>query len=498
MIAEPMKIVLNCFVLLLGMLVARAADKRIVLIAGKPSHPPGMHEFRAGCLLLKSCLDNVAGIECVVYSNGWPRADQTLDGADAVVIYADGGAGHPAIQGNHGEILDRLAKRGVGLGFMHYGVEIPSTNGGPRFLEWVGGYYEHLYSCNPMWSPDYRSFPDHPISRGVQPFSNRDEWYFNIRFSTPGQDADASRLGAAPSQAGRLTPILVARPSDGVREGPYVYPTGPYPHIVAASGRDETMMWAYERPGGGRGFGFTGGHTHANWANPNQRKVVLNALLWIAKADVPATGIESTVTPEQLQQNLDPKENPPPHHSFGREAALADVRKMSPAAGLEVSLFACEPDVVNPCDMDIDERGRVWITEGANYRSTFQKWGILRPEGDRIVILEDTDGDGAADRTKVFYQDHSIDSALGICVLGNKAIVSSSPNVFILTDTDGDGVADKRELLFTGIAGVDHDHGAHAFVFGPDGKLYFNFGNAGSQLKRLPGGLTEIALHGTL
>jgi len=89
---------------------------------------------------------------------------------------------------------------------------------------------------------------------------------------------------------------------------------------------------------------------------------------------------------------------------------------------------------------------------------------------------------GHADKETVFYQDPSINAALGICVLGNKVIVSDSPNVFVLTDTDGDGKADKRELLFTGISGVDHDHGVHAFTFGPDGKLYFNMGNESKQL----------------
>src|ERR1051325_5122171 len=132
--------------------------------------------------------------------------------------------------------------------------------------------------------------------------------------------------------------------------------------------------------------------------------------------------------------------------------------------------------------MDIDERGRVWIAEGVNYRSSFQKWGVLQPEGDRIVILEDTNADGVADKETVFYQDPSVNAALGLCVLGNKVIVSDSPNVFVLTDTDGDGQADKRELLFTGISGRDHDHGVHAFVFGPDGKLYFCMGNEGKRL----------------
>lgn len=278
--------------LLLAAFTTFAADKKIVLIAGKPSHPPGMHEFRAGCLLLQQCLAGVKGVNVTVYSNGWPNVENAFDGANAVVIYADGGAGHPAIQNDHKEILGALANKGVGIGFMHYGVEIPSTNGGPQFLEWVGGYYEHLYSCNPMWSPDFQTFPKHPVANGVKPFSNRDEWYINMRWTKDDK---------------KLTPILVAKPSDEVRKGPYVYPRGPYPHIVDASGRDETMMWTYERKGGGRGFGFTGGHTHANWGMDSQRKVVLNAILWIAKARVPRNGVESTVTAEQLAANLDPK-----------------------------------------------------------------------------------------------------------------------------------------------------------------------------------------------
>lgn len=176
--------------------------------------------------------------------------------------------------------------------------------------------------------------------------------------------------------------------------------------------------------------------------------------------------------------------------------ASEEVRRFSVATGLEASVFAAEPMVRNPTDCDVDERGRVWITEGVNYRSTFQKWGILQPAGDRIVVLEDTNHDGTADLETVFYQDPSINAALGLCVLGNKVIVSDSPNVFILTDTDGDGKADHRELLFTGIGGKDHDHGVHAFVFGPDGKLYFNMGNEGKQLA-VPLS-REVPLHGDI
>jgi putative membrane-bound dehydrogenase-like protein len=154
------------------------------------------------------------------------------------------------------------------------------------------------------------------------------------------------------------------------------------------------------------------------------------------------------------------------------------IKSLQVGAGLEASIFASEPMFANPCDMDVDAKGRVWVTEGWNYRGS-----KLRPnEGDRILIMEDTDNDGKADKSTVFYQGNDVNSALGICVLGNKVIVSSSPNVFLFTDEDGDGKADKKELLFTGIKGVNHDHAVHAFVFGPDGKLYFNFGNEGRQL----------------
>ena len=158
--------------------------------------------------------------------------------------------------------------------------------------EWIGGYYEDHYSCNPMWTPDYRSFPNHPIARGVRPFSIRDEWYFNMRWR--------------PDTNG-LAFILVAAPSDAVRDGPYVAPRGPYPHIQAAKGRPEAMMWACERPDGGRGFGWTGGHTHKNWGNDNYRKVVLNAILWLAKIEVPPNGVESSVSADDLARNLDRK-----------------------------------------------------------------------------------------------------------------------------------------------------------------------------------------------
>ncbi|TDE13399.1 dehydrogenase [Dyadobacter psychrotolerans] len=151
------------------------------------------------------------------------------------------------------------------------------------------------------------------------------------------------------------------------------------------------------------------------------------------------------------------------------------------AEGLEATLFASEPNLTNPTNIDVDHRGRVWVLEGYNYRPAVNGKSELGV-GDRILILEDKDGDGKADVTKIFYQGPELNAPLGIWVMGNKAIVSQSPYVWLFTDTDGDDKADKKEILFKGIGGVQSDAGVHAFVFGPDGKFYFNYGNAGKQL----------------
>ena len=282
--------------------------QKLVLMAGKPSHPPRMHEFNAGVQLLAKCLKQGAPqLEVDYILNGWPQDESVFDGADAVVFYMDGGAHHEAVLdgGKRLAKIDEWAKRGVGIGCMHYGVEVVANQAGAEFKRWIGGYYENMYSCNPEWEPNFTSFPVHPITRGVQPFQIKDEWYFNMRF-TDGYTAD----GPADKDGTKFVPILVAKPSDQVRNGPYVAPKGPYPHIQSAVGRPEAMMWAVERPDGGRGFGFTGGHFHDNWANDNFRKVVLNALVWVAKGEVPANGVESHVTQDDLNANLDPKPAP--------------------------------------------------------------------------------------------------------------------------------------------------------------------------------------------
>lgn len=271
---------------------AEGRKAKLVMLAGKPSHGPGQHEHNAGVLLLKNALEKVPGLEVDVHKNGWPEQEKVFVDANGIFLFADGGGGHPFVQHNRLRLIGDLMSRGVGLMCVHYAVEVPKDRGGKEFQQWLGGHYEHGYSCNPIWTPEFKELPDHEITRGVKPFAIRDEWYFNMRFR--------------PDLKG-ITSILKTKPSDAIREGPYVYPRGPYKHIQEAKGREETLMWAVERGDGGRGVGFTGGHFHANWQNDNFRKVVLNACLWICKVKVPAEGVSSRVTDAEMKDNLDPK-----------------------------------------------------------------------------------------------------------------------------------------------------------------------------------------------
>ncbi|MFO0905605.1 MAG: PVC-type heme-binding CxxCH protein [Pirellulales bacterium] len=621
--------------------------KKILFISGRPSHGYGSHEHYAGCVLLAKALnDGGLNIQADVVKHGWPQDPKEFDGVDAVVMYSDGGGGHVVMP--HLKQLDELAKKGVGVACIHYGVEVPKGEAGDRFLDWIGGYFEMHWSVNPHWKAKFTKFPDHPIARGVKPFEIQDEWYYHMRFR--------------PNMEG-VTPILTDLPPDSTLARPDGTHSGnPSVREAIAKKEPQHVAWASERPDGGRGFGFTGGHDHWNWGDPNFRKLVLNAIVWVAKGEVPANGVENApVTLEQLEANQDftppgnfnredvrkrlnlpggdgksaqrpsgPAPKPlftsklitsqtPGHaeaidvdlqgakklflvvtdggNGFGCDwADWAEPRLVGPAGtkkltelpwksatsewgqvrvnanadgkplriagksveygigthansviefdvpegygrfqarggldnggtdqqgggatsvqflvytqkpttvggggggaaavgrdpadavagldvaeGLEAKLFAAEPQVLNLTNLDIDHRGRVWVCEVVNYRGHNGK----RPEGDRILILEDKDGDGVAESQKVFYQGRDVDSAMGICVLGNRVIVSCSPNIFVFTDENGDDVPDRKELLFTGVGQPQHDHSAHSFLFGPDGKYYWNYGNTGQKV----------------
>lgn len=159
---------------------------------------------------------------------------------------------------------------------------------------------------------------------------------------------------------------------------------------------------------------------------------------------------------------------------------------------LEATLWAESPMLYNPTNMDVDIKGRIWITEAVNYRNfnNDSTRFLHHNKGDRVMILEDTDQDGRADTSKVFVEDADLRSPVGIAVIGNKVIVSCSPNLIIYTDENGDDHPDKKEVFLTGFGGFDHDHSLHAVYAGPDGNWYFNVGNAGPHIVTDKSGFT--------
>jgi type 1 glutamine amidotransferase len=260
---------------------AAEAPAKVVLIAGPPSHGPGDHEHLAGLRLLAKCLREIGGVEPLVVDlkGGWPE-EKVFEGARAIAMFSDGGGGHPLLRKDDKtgkrpvDVLQKHVEKGVGLVFIHYTVEFPKGEDGERALDWLGGYYEPGHSTNPMNTVVVKpASPSHPISRGLEAYEATDEFYYRIRFRPDDK---------------RVTPILTMvpkEPGQGV----------------------QTIAWATERKDGGRSFGFTGGHFHRNWGLPGFRRMVLNALLWAAKLEVPEGGAKSTVTEEDLKRDLDKK-----------------------------------------------------------------------------------------------------------------------------------------------------------------------------------------------
>ena len=294
----------------------RAADttsgdkKKVVFLAGGKSHGFGAHDHLAGCTLLANKLKEAKpAYETVVVAEGWPSDEKVLDGADAIVIYCDGGKNHLALP--HVDKLDELSNKGVGIGCVHYAVEVPTENGRP-WLKWMGGYFETFYSVNPHWTANFDAMPSHAVANGVKPFTANDEWYYNMRFRNDMKG---------------VTPILSAVPPDVARQGKDDAHGG-NEHVRAAIGKNqkEHVLWVSENEGGSRGFGTTGGHVHWNWANDQWRKVVLNSIVWIAKGEVPKNGVE-TKTPT-LDEMLADHDEPIPNN-FDRDAMAKRIAEMN-------------------------------------------------------------------------------------------------------------------------------------------------------------------------
>ena len=276
------------------------ANQKLLLLAGPPSHGPGEHEHRAGLLLFQKCLTGFPGLTVEVQSvaaNGWVQDEQSLNGVAAIVVFSSGAGGHPFLRPGNLEKLEPYMAKGVGFGTIHWATEPTLERGHKEFIAWSGGSFEVNYSVNPVFIAEFKDLPQHPVTRGVKPFTLRDEWYYHIRFPDGMKGVTAILSPIVPeSSLNRPT-----APRIGLREG--------NEHVWASVRNHEPqpVMWVTERSDGGRGFGFTGGHYHTNWGNADNRKLMLNALVWVAKVEVPANGVESRISPEDLQQNLDPK-----------------------------------------------------------------------------------------------------------------------------------------------------------------------------------------------
>jgi type 1 glutamine amidotransferase len=292
-----MKFKLCCTLLLALSLVGSsyAEEKaKVVFISGSPSHGRMKHEHRAGNMILAEAL-NKSGLDVeavLVPHYGYPEDESILDDAATIVIFCTGYGGH--VVNKHLDEFDALMKKGTGVVMIHWATEAKKGKPGEKFLEWMGGFCDLDWSVNPHWTPKFKDFPDHPVSNGVEPFSINDEWYYHMRFVD-------DMKGVTPILTD-VPPLTTLRRKDGARSG------NPDVRKAVESGETQHVAWAYQRPGGGRGFGFTGAHNHENWQNDNFRKVMLNAILWTANVEVPTDGCPSpTPTNEQIEGNIDGK-----------------------------------------------------------------------------------------------------------------------------------------------------------------------------------------------
>ena len=288
------KLILNLCVLsglLLGA-TSEAADKaKAVFISGKPSHGRLAHEHRAGNMILAKGL-NESGlpIEAVLLPHyGYPKDESILNGADTIVIFCTGHGGH--VLNPKLKQFDALMKKGTGVVMIHWATEAIKGDPGNKFLEWMGGFCDLNWSVNPHWTPNFKA-QKHPIWNGVKPFSVNDEWYYHMRFVK-------DLKGVTPILTDVPLAKTLKRP-DGARSG------NPAVRKAVANGESQHVAWAYERPDGARGFGFTGGHVHMNWQHDDNRKLMLNAILWTANVEIPKGGVPSkTPSKEEMHSNLD-------------------------------------------------------------------------------------------------------------------------------------------------------------------------------------------------
>ena len=265
----------------MSLFVSAQADenkRQILMLAGPPSHGYGAHEHYAGLKVLEESIGEVASDCEIKLLRGWPEDESVLDAADTIVIYCDGGKRHIAMK--HRDKLRKKLADGCGLVCLHYAIEMLPDESGDDWVDLLGGHFEVNYSVNPHWVASFEALPEHSITTGVEPFSADDEWYFHLRFK----------------ENAKITPILAAvAPPETMRRPNGHHSGNPHVRKSVAAKEMQTVAWAYDREDGGRSFGFSGGHNHWNWGRDDFRRLVVNAILWSAKAEVP--GETATLDP---------------------------------------------------------------------------------------------------------------------------------------------------------------------------------------------------------
>lgn len=259
--------------------------KKIIFIADAGTHGPrGNHEFMAGSILLARTLNEVyPDVHAVVHSTkNWPT---DVAHASAIVVSLNHGQ-KAATDPN----IAAAVRKGAGFMAIHFGVEVNKGPAGENYTRWMGGYFETFWSVNPWWTPEFKDLPEHAITRGVKPFSIKDEWYYHMRYT--------------PDMVG-VTPILAAVPPlSTVRKEPSDRGGNAAVYEEVSAGKPQVMAWAYEREDGGRGFGFTGMHNHSNLGDDNFRTVLLNGVAWVTKLEVPKDGVPSKPLDKEALEKL--------------------------------------------------------------------------------------------------------------------------------------------------------------------------------------------------
>jgi type 1 glutamine amidotransferase len=245
---------------------------KIVLVAGSNYFKPGEHEYVAGCGVLADLLRPTPGVFPVLAVD-WPTKAETFAGAKTIVFLFDGGDKHALLKGDRLAEVQKLVDSGVGLVHLHQVIDYPKGLG-DRARGWVGAAWEKGYGQRAHWVSAFKSFPDHPICRGVTPFEIDDGWIYKLRF-VPGMKG--------------VTPLLST-----------VSPKGPAPKEPS----DAVVAWAYDRPGGGRSFTFTGCHLHSSFAKEGYRRFLVNGILWSAGVDIPTAGAPVSLPPGELDRYL--------------------------------------------------------------------------------------------------------------------------------------------------------------------------------------------------